>query len=299
MPPKKKKGKGKKGSAKKKSAGRQREKPGVPEVLPELSKQFYLVQIEDLEKRIRRYQEKCDQLELKSRDLEAEVKRMEETRHDMSKLFNKQLEERATRVANLEETGEALDQQLRAEREEYEAQIKSMRETAQLTRDQLRSEITILRSNLDSLDEFRLRKEEIETEMADLRRQLEQKDQHHEEVLYELERKTVQDKNRMKRELEQRLNDVATEFRRVSNKQMAETTKRTLRDNIRYSNQLGEMSGKTEDLLQQNETLKKKEKEYRLKIGILEENEKELAKKHLSSKKNNECVRLLSMELQL
>ena len=47
-----------------------------------------------------------------------------------------------------------------------------------------------------------------------------------------------------------RVNQVAAEFRKVSNKQMAETTKRTIRENVSINAQLGKMSDKTLELIQ-------------------------------------------------
>ena len=47
-----------------------------------------------------------------------------------------------------------------------------------------------------------------------------------------------------------RVNQVAAEFRKVSNKQMAETTKRTIRQNVSINAQLGKMSDKTLELIQ-------------------------------------------------
>lgn len=47
-----------------------------------------------------------------------------------------------------------------------------------------------------------------------------------------------------------RVNQVAAEFRKVSNKQMAETTKRTIRENVSITAQLTKMSDKTMELIQ-------------------------------------------------
>lgn len=47
-----------------------------------------------------------------------------------------------------------------------------------------------------------------------------------------------------------RVNQVAAEFRKVSNKQMAETTKRTIRENVSITAQLTKMSDKTLELIQ-------------------------------------------------
>lgn len=82
-----------------------------------------------------------------------------------------------------------------------------------------------------------------------------------------------------------RVNQVAAEFRKVSNKQMAETTKRTIRENVSINAQLGKMSDKTMELIQENDEMKAKEKKQRQTLDLLESNEKELAKKNHSNQK--------------
>ena len=47
-----------------------------------------------------------------------------------------------------------------------------------------------------------------------------------------------------------RVNTVAAEFRKVSNKQMADTTKRNIRENVSINAQLAKMSEKTKELVQ-------------------------------------------------
>lgn len=82
-----------------------------------------------------------------------------------------------------------------------------------------------------------------------------------------------------------KVNQVASEFRKVSNKQMAETTKRTIRDNVSITAQLDKMSDKTTELIAENDDLRKKNKEQRQKIEMLEDNEKEILKKNHSNQK--------------
>ena len=86
-----------------------------------------------------------------------------------------------------------------------------------------------------------------------------------------------------------RVNQVAAEFRKVSNKQMAETTKRTIRENVSINSQLAKMSDKTMELIQENDDLKAKEKKHKQQIDLLEANEKELAKKNHSNQKVSFC----------
>ena len=90
---------------------------------------------------------------------------------------------------------------------------------------------------------------------------------------------------RLKKEMVMRVNQVAAEFRKVSNKQMAETTKRTIRENVSINAQLAKMSDKTMEMIQDNDDLKLREKKQRQQVEMLEANEKELAKKNHSNQK--------------
>lgn len=90
---------------------------------------------------------------------------------------------------------------------------------------------------------------------------------------------------RLKKEMILRVNTVAAEFRKVSNKQMADTTKRAIRENVSINSQLSKMSDKTMELIMENDEMKLKEKKNRQHINILEDNEKELMKKNATNQK--------------
>jgi hypothetical protein len=55
---------------------------------------------------------------------------------------------------------------------------------------------------------------------------------------------------------------VAAEFRRVSNKQMADTTKRTIKENVSINSQLQKMSDKVTELINDNDNAK-------IKVGFI------------------------------
>ena len=82
-----------------------------------------------------------------------------------------------------------------------------------------------------------------------------------------------------------RVNTVASEFRKVSNKQMAETTKRAIRENVMINSQLSKMSDKTVELISENDDMKVKNKMQKQQVGVLEDNEKELIRKNAANQK--------------
>ena len=106
---------------------------------------------------------------------------------------------------------------------------------------------------------------------------------------------------RLKKEMVMRVNQVAAEFRKVSNKQMAETTKRTIRENVSINAQLAKMSDKTMELIQENDEFKQKDKKQRQQVDMLEANEKELAKKNHSNQKVGlvMCSYCLNISIQI
>lgn len=53
-----------------------------------------------------------------------------------------------------------------------------------------------------------------------------------------------------------KVSQVAAEFRRVSNKQMADTTKRTIKENVSISSQLQKVSDKVLELIDDNDNEK-------------------------------------------
>ena len=82
-----------------------------------------------------------------------------------------------------------------------------------------------------------------------------------------------------------KVNSVAAEFRKVSDIQMAETTKRTIRENVSINQQLTKVSDKTMELITENERLKKKEMRLTTEVEILEAHVKELTTKNVSNHK--------------
>ncbi|XP_064648997.1 cilia- and flagella-associated protein 157-like [Lineus longissimus] len=284
MPPKKKKSGKKKKKSGKKSAKSDKQPP-ASENLNELGKEFYLIQIRDLENRLVRYQRKCDELELANGKFKNQYDQMGSDKKEIVSFLKKSLEQRGDEIADLNDRLIGLQQAKDAEKETYESQLQQLRTEFQETKDQLTSENMILGGKLASLEEFKVQKEDLMAKFAQMEEQLKNQEEEHKEIIYNLERKAVVDKDRLKKEMVMRVNQVAAEFRKVSNKQMAETTKRTIRENVSINAQLTKMSDKTMELIQDNDESKQKEKKQRQQIEMLEVNEKDLAKKNHSNQK--------------
>ncbi|PIK45115.1 hypothetical protein BSL78_18004, partial [Apostichopus japonicus] len=259
--------------------------------LSEVGKEFFLIQIRDLEQRLARYQRKCDELEVANGEFKDKYDQMTTDKKEIVSFLKKQLEQRQDEIADLNDRLVGLQQAKDTEKDAYEQQLAQLRTEFQETKDQLTSENMILSGKLASLEEFKVQKEDLMAKFAQMEAELASQQQDHKEQIYQLERKQVVDKDRLKKEMVLKVNQVAAEFRKVSNKQMADTTKRTIRENVSIQAQLGKMSDKTMELIQENEDLSSKEKKQKQQLDMLEGNEKVLAKKNLS---NQKVIRMLT-----
>ena len=82
-----------------------------------------------------------------------------------------------------------------------------------------------------------------------------------------------------------KVNCVASEFRKVSDLQMAETTKRTIRENVAINSQLQKMSQITTELVRENDQLKAELRKKKRDIEILEFNTAETTRRNISNQK--------------
>jgi len=286
MPPKKKGKKGKKGKKDGEEGGPPGgDKPGSGKELNELSREFFLIQIKDLEQRLVRYQKKCDELGVSTKEYEDKYGQLQQDRKEIVDFLKKSLENRQDEISDLHDRLLGLQQSKDSEKESFDNQMTQIKREFQEVRDQLTSENMILGGKLSSLEEFKVQKDDLMKKFADMEEKLSEQEKLHTETIYNLERKAVVDKDRLKKEMVLRVNTVAAEFRKVSNKQMADTTKRNIRENVSINAQLAKMSEKTKEMIQENDELRERDKKMKLQIELLEASQEELAKKNHSNLK--------------
>uniref|UniRef100_A0A8C5RE81 Cilia- and flagella-associated protein 157 n=1 Tax=Laticauda laticaudata TaxID=8630 RepID=A0A8C5RE81_LATLA len=199
--------------------------------------------------------------------------------------LKKTLNQRVDEIAELSIQLQNLQQAKDLEKDAFETQLVQLRHEFQETKDQLTSENMLLSGKLAALEEFRLQKDEILAKFAERENQLRKEEEQHKEIIYNLERKAVIDKERMKKDMLHRVNAVAAEFRKVANNQMAETTKRTIRENVAISLQLTKVTEQSLQLIQENDRLKEGHANAIKQLQLLEQNEKKMVTNSLSHQK--------------
>ena len=193
MPPKK---KGKKSGKKKKKSGKKSSTNAPLSDLNELSKEYFLVQIRDLEERLVRYQKKCDELEIGNQGFKSQYEQQVNDKKEIVSFLKKQLEQRGEELADLQDRLIGLQQAKDAEKDQYEGQLATIRTEMQEVKDQLTSENMVLGGKLASLEEFKVQREDLMAKFAKLEDEFETNKEEHKEIIYNLERKAVVDKDR-------------------------------------------------------------------------------------------------------
>ena len=196
MPKGKKKGKGK-GKGKEKGAkAPPPPKQQLEEPLDTSSKEFYLIQIRDLEDRIQRYQAKCDKLQANNESLEKQLQQQLEDQESIVTLLKKKIQEQSGQVMELEEAIAALRDEKEVELEKLQKEIASVREDAQDRLDQMTSENTVLRATVSSLEEYRLNKEAYDSDLQKLQDKIKENQKEFENQIYQLDKQAVLDRDR-------------------------------------------------------------------------------------------------------
>lgn len=134
---------------------------------------------------------------------------------------------------------------------EWENKFKAMH-------DNLSSEIKLLTGKLNSMEEFRLQRDDLMAKFDTQEMELKEQAKKHKAILYEMERKVILDKERMRKDVENKLLELSTEFTKTSDLRVAASTQRLVRENIALNNDMDRMMATQERLQRENEEMKKK-----------------------------------------
>lgn len=142
-----------------------------------------------------------------------------------------------------------------------------------------------LKATLDGLVAFKGQKVPMEIEIAQLKEKLEaqEKEFRDRERLTEIDK--LQKLSRIRIEMNERVDSAVTNFRKLSDEQMAETSKRAVRENENLTRQISYLSVKTVDLIRENSELRAQMQRHVLDNQILQETVKGSLQKSVQAQK--------------
>ena len=88
------------------------------------------------------------------------------------------------------------------------------------------------------MKEYEVQRAELMAKFTKIEDELNRQLNEQQKVIYDLERQMVVDKDRLRKEAADKVTNLATEFRKVSDKQMEDTKKRALRENVQLNKSL-------------------------------------------------------------
>jgi len=161
----------------------------------------------------------------------------------------------------------------------HEQAIQAATDKAELERAELNELVHTQKEALERVRRFQGRQESIEAELSEHKERLKREAQRHNALVSDLERKHVQEKDRLKKEMLMRLRETKANLLRMTDSHLDTTTKRTIAENEQMSSELAWQSRETEKLLDKNDKLSASNQSLRRELSIYEQTQKELTTK--------------------
>jgi hypothetical protein len=180
--------------------------------LTAVDRQFYELNINDLNRKLARLRAHNAYIEERNQDLESSMKKMEEDRNDITGYLNRTLKQKVNIIQELEDKLTELSKVRKDENEDCKKRMLEWENKFKSMHDHLTSEIKLLTGKLNSMEEFRLQRDELMAKFDAQETELKEQQKRHKQILYEMERKVILDKESMRKDVENKLLELSTEF---------------------------------------------------------------------------------------
>eukprot|EP00238_Polyblepharides_amylifera_P010930 CAMPEP_0196590072 /NCGR_PEP_ID=MMETSP1081-20130531/65461_1 /TAXON_ID=36882 /ORGANISM="Pyramimonas amylifera, Strain CCMP720" /LENGTH=518 /DNA_ID=CAMNT_0041913055 /DNA_START=52 /DNA_END=1605 /DNA_ORIENTATION=+ len=199
---------------------------------------------------------------------------------DINEFLTNELKAKETYCVDLERRGQELEQLLEQERLNAENERKKAATESQEREAALKKEIEEYETKFKELEQFQTEKESLQNSLADLASTLERERHENEERISDLERKAVQEKDRLKKEMALKIKETKANMMKLTDNQLETTTKRTIMENEQMSSELAYQSRQTEKLLHKNVSLVDETATLKRSLELSKQTEGELAKRN-------------------
>eukprot|EP00048_Salpingoeca_helianthica_P023499 m.24759 g.24759 ORF g.24759 m.24759 type:complete len:583 (-) comp8760_c0_seq1:172-1920(-) len=282
MPPKKKKvakkgAKLKKG-AKKKEGPIHLKRANVDELA--LVKEFFLLQVADLENRLRQAIADYEEANDKYKKLDAIHTQETTNLKDILEFHKREYGKLTEQLATSKEKYILFERELEAKVKAQEKAHAQEKAAFLKQLDVLQGEVNVRDRKLLALEEFRVREAALSARMADLSAQLQEQEEQHRAAIDRIEKNALAEKEKLRVQLSARVDAVTTAFHKQVLAEMPDTARRLLAENITMNNHIATLSEQSVGLIDANDRLRQSREAIRAELMVAAAGERARARQY-------------------
>lgn len=245
------------------------EKQGV--CFTEVERTFMELQIAECNRIIARLRTTVDGYEQKHEEMQRAYEKLDEDRADIIAYLKKNLNLKTEENAELKEKVRGLEETREIENAEFKATVNELEKNFRIMKDQLTSENKLLAGKLNTLEEFRAIRDDLMKKFEKQEQDFKDQELKYKRIIYDAEKKFVIGKDKLKKEMEARLLQLAQDFQDATELRIAASTHRVIRENIAINNELDNLLSTQAKVSEQNEKYKESERAARVAMESAEE----------------------------
>ena len=247
--------------------------------LEQVDREFLETAIRTLKEKLKQYEVDSQGTATKNAELQGQLSKQKGDQKDIFQYLNGELAKKTDEIVALEERVLKLEEENDMQIRDHEARMLAQKDSAEQETARLQEQITAYKEQLEKVSTFIEYRASLEAELEEKKRALDEETKEHAKHVSDLERKHVQEKDRLKKEMLLKLRETKANLLKMTDNQLDTTTKRTIAENEQMSSELAWQSKETEKLLRKNDKLTGENQALRRELSLHKQTQEEFAKK--------------------
>jgi len=235
---------------------------------------------------LKTFQERVFRLEAENKELKVTNSILQtqynshcETQSDILRTLHANLDENYSKIEESEQRIQRLEQQLEDQKQEFKDKLEEERAQSDQRAHELQTHNDRLQAALNEVEEFKLNKDQLTQDLANLKRLLEEQKEAHMQNVSAFDRKKAIEIDQLKKDMQKSIKETREILKARTKDQLDSTTKRTIMENEQMATELHFQSKETERLLDRNTQLMDENGQLRRNLQIHKDLENELARR--------------------